>query len=87
MFDVCTTGDTAHIDTIFKFLPHTRQHVDACVATLQHFTHFIDMHFIIPLFGTIKLLAFIIFFIFLYYIYLFILFIYLFILYFYFIIL
>ena len=25
-FDVCTTGDTAHIDTIFKFLPHTRQH-------------------------------------------------------------
>ena len=29
MFDVCTTGDTAHK---FKFLPHTRQHVDACVA-------------------------------------------------------
>jgi hypothetical protein len=26
MFDVCTTGDTEHIDTIFKFLPHTRQH-------------------------------------------------------------
>jgi hypothetical protein len=25
-FDVCTTSDTAHIDTIFKFLPHTRQH-------------------------------------------------------------
>jgi len=25
MFDVCTTGDTAHIDTIFKFLPHTDQ--------------------------------------------------------------
>jgi len=25
MFDVCTTGDTAHIDTIFKSLPHTRQ--------------------------------------------------------------
>ena len=32
VFDVCTTGDTAHIDTIFKFLPHTRQHVDECVA-------------------------------------------------------
>ena len=32
MFDVCTTGDTAHIDTIFKSLPHTRQHADACVA-------------------------------------------------------
>jgi hypothetical protein len=26
MFDVHTTGDTLHIDTIFKFLPHTRQH-------------------------------------------------------------
>jgi len=25
MFDVCTTGDTAHIDTIFKFLPHKRE--------------------------------------------------------------
>ena len=25
MFDVCTTGDTAHVDTIFKFLSHTRQ--------------------------------------------------------------
>ena len=22
MFDMCTTVDTAHIDTIFKFLPH-----------------------------------------------------------------
>jgi len=32
MFDVCTKGDTAHIDTIFKFLPHTRQDVEACVA-------------------------------------------------------
>jgi len=32
MFDVCTTGDMAHIDTIFKFLPHTCQNVDACVA-------------------------------------------------------
>jgi hypothetical protein len=26
MLVVCTTGYTAHIDTIFKFLPHTRQH-------------------------------------------------------------
>jgi hypothetical protein len=25
MFDVYTTGDTAHIDTIFKLLPHKRQ--------------------------------------------------------------
>ena len=26
-FDVCTTSDTAHIDKIFKLLPHTRQRV------------------------------------------------------------
>jgi len=26
MFDVCTTGGTAYIDTIFKFLPPTRQY-------------------------------------------------------------
>jgi hypothetical protein len=26
-----TTGDTAHTDTIFKFLPHTRQH--GCIFT------------------------------------------------------
>jgi len=31
--DVCTTGDTAHIDTIFKFLPHTRQH--GCIDILH----------------------------------------------------
>jgi len=33
MFDVCTTGDTAHIDTIFKFLSHTRQH--RCIGILH----------------------------------------------------
>jgi hypothetical protein len=27
MFDVCTAGDTAHSDTIFKLLPHTHQYV------------------------------------------------------------
>jgi len=32
MFDVCTKGDTAHIDMIFKFLPHRHQHVDVCVC-------------------------------------------------------
>jgi hypothetical protein len=37
MFDVCTTGDTAHIDKIFKLLPHTRQHVEACVAKKKNF--------------------------------------------------
>jgi hypothetical protein len=26
MFDVCTRGDTTHVDMIFKLLPHTRQH-------------------------------------------------------------
>jgi hypothetical protein len=30
---VCTMGDTAHIDAIFKFLPHTRQRV--CVDILH----------------------------------------------------
>jgi hypothetical protein len=33
MFDVCTTGNTVHIDTIFKFLPHTRQH--GCIDILH----------------------------------------------------
>jgi len=28
IFDVCTTGDTAHIDKIFKFLPHTHTRVN-----------------------------------------------------------
>ena len=31
MFDMCTTGDTAHIDTIFKFLPYTRVHMGASI--------------------------------------------------------
>jgi len=35
MFDVCTTGDTAHIDTILKFLSHTCQHVCA-VSPMVH---------------------------------------------------
>jgi hypothetical protein len=34
-FDVCTTGDTANIDTIFKFLSHTRQH--GCIDILHCF--------------------------------------------------
>ena len=33
--DVYTTGDTAHIDKIFKFLPHTRQHADVCGKNLN----------------------------------------------------
>jgi hypothetical protein len=33
IFDVCTTGETAHIDMIFKFLPHTRQH--GCIYILH----------------------------------------------------
>jgi len=31
MFDVCTTGDTAHIDTIFKFLPFTCVNMGASI--------------------------------------------------------
>ena len=34
MFDVCTTGDTAHIDTIFKLLLHTREHVKRRISVL-----------------------------------------------------
>jgi len=33
---VYTTGDTAHIDAIFKLLPHTRQHVPAALYTHTH---------------------------------------------------
>jgi len=29
MFDVCTTGDMAHIDTIFMSFPHTRVNISA----------------------------------------------------------
>ena len=35
MFDVCSTGDKAHIDTIFNFLPQTRQH--GCIDILHCF--------------------------------------------------
>jgi hypothetical protein len=36
MFDVCTTGDTAHIDTTFNIgaWVHIRTYVDACVARI-----------------------------------------------------
>ena len=33
MFGVCTTGDTAHLDTTFKSLPHKRQH--ECIDILH----------------------------------------------------
>ena len=48
MFDVCTTDDTAHIDTIFNFLPHVHQrvwqkleyHIDVCRVTCgAHIEH------------------------------------------------
>jgi len=36
MFDVLTMGDTAHTDTIFKFLPHTLtgvwQELEYCIS-------------------------------------------------------
>jgi hypothetical protein len=31
MFHVCSTGDTTHVDVIFKFSPHTRVNVGASV--------------------------------------------------------
>ena len=48
MFDVCTTGDMAHIDTIFKLLPHTltrvwqqlEYRIDVChVTSGAHIEH------------------------------------------------
>ena len=40
VFDVCTTGDTAHTDTTSKFLPHTRQRIDVCrVTRAAHIEH------------------------------------------------
>jgi hypothetical protein len=43
MFDVCTTGDTAHINTIFKFLPQARQHgcSDILVVKKKSFSVFL----------------------------------------------
>jgi hypothetical protein len=35
MFDMCTTGDTAHIDTVFKFLLHTRKH-ECIIAAVKN---------------------------------------------------
>ena len=38
MFDVCTTSDAVHIDTIFKLLPHTRQpHAPAAFTLRKYF--------------------------------------------------
>ena len=31
IFDVCTMSDTAHIETIFEFLPHTRVKMGASI--------------------------------------------------------
>ena len=45
MFDVCTTGDTAHIDMIFKLLLHTLTRVwqqleyVCCVTCGAHIEH------------------------------------------------
>jgi len=34
IFNVCTMGDMAHINTIFRFLPHMHQHlISACTDT------------------------------------------------------
>jgi hypothetical protein len=37
MFDTCTTGDKAHIDTIFKFLPYTCKH--GCIDILHSYNN------------------------------------------------
>ena len=38
MFDVFTTGDTAHTDTILNLLPHTRQHGCFLIAQTPSFS-------------------------------------------------
>jgi hypothetical protein len=38
MFEVCTTGDTVHIDTIFQFLPHTHTHTHPNMGASIFFT-------------------------------------------------
>ena len=45
MFDMCTTGDTAHIDTIFKLLPYTRHQLEYCidVCRVTRGTHIEDL--------------------------------------------
>jgi hypothetical protein len=46
IFDVCTTGDTAHIVTIFKFLPHTHHHglsIFFTAAMIRAFEYRIDV--------------------------------------------
>jgi hypothetical protein len=34
MFDVCTTGDMAHIDMIFKLLPHSHNTDNICTTSM-----------------------------------------------------
>jgi len=41
MFDVCTTGDAAHIDTIFKLLPHT--HINMLTHVWQELEYRIEV--------------------------------------------
>ena len=41
MFDVCTTGDTAHIDRIFKFLPHYARYSQYTNASVYFFVLFV----------------------------------------------
>ena len=38
MFDMCTTGDAAYIDMVFKFLPHTHTHTRFNMGTSIFFT-------------------------------------------------
>jgi hypothetical protein len=45
MFDVYTTmGDMAHVDTILKFLPHTRQHAPILTRVWQEIEYRIDVY-------------------------------------------
>jgi len=39
MFDVCPMSDTAHIDTIFNFLPHTRVNMGSSIFFTAAMSH------------------------------------------------
>jgi hypothetical protein len=48
MFDGCTTGDTVHIDAIFKFLPHTHTHTRVNMGASIFFTAAMILRFRSP---------------------------------------
>jgi hypothetical protein len=48
MFDVCTTGETAHIDKIFKFLCHTRVNMGASMFFTAAMIRLCTVYWVVP---------------------------------------